>query len=141
MSEFIVTLVLIGFVVGGGLFIFWPDLVSTVKKPKREKAKREKALSIESIYEKHYSKEDELIEASKIMERYGDIHKAKEAIEERGSYIKRMMRDTSKYHHCPVCGSYNSKSYDDIHIQCECDAGKFRRAAKEMFKDAGHQIW
>jgi hypothetical protein len=143
MSELIITLLLLGFVVGGGVFIFWPDLISIVKKPAREKKKKSKLDSVNDIYRNNYSKEDEFIEANTMS---GAANKTPEqmktAIAERAHKIKQMMVDpVHNQHSCPVCGNYNQVRYDNIDIKCACNHSKFRRAANQMMVDAGHKIW
>jgi hypothetical protein len=143
MSELIITLLLVGFVVGGGVFIFWPDLTSFIKKPAREKKKKNKLDSVNDIYRNNYSKEDEFIESATMS---GAANKTMEqmkvAIQKRSEKIKKMMIDpVHNQHECPVCGGYNQVKYDSISIHCQCNHGKFRKAANQMMEDAGHKIW
>lgn len=143
MSELIITLLLVGFVVGGGVFIFWPDLTSFIKKPAREKKKKNKLDSVNDIYRNNYSKEDEFIESATMS---GAANKTmdemKIAIQHRADKIKNMMIDpVHNQHSCPVCDRRNGVQYEAVKITCECNHGKFKKAANQMMKDAGHSIW
>lgn len=143
MSEAVVTLVLLGFVVGGGFFIFWPDIAENIKKPKKAKLLAKEQETVESIYNKHYSKEDALIEASKYAKYHNiSIQEAKKKIELRGNLIKDYLRNPNQnLHRCPMCNSVNDFRYDDLHVSCSCNGFEFREKAKAMANEKGYSVW
>lgn len=143
MSGIIVTLVLISFVIGGGLYIFWPDLRSVITKPKKEKKKKQAYLNVEAVYRAHYSEEDELIEAVSYAKRHYDAFTITEAlarIQKRGDKIKIMLSNESTIQHCNMCNESNTTSshYGNISIRCSCDGARFKQRIMKMLKDTGH---
>lgn len=148
MSEVIVTIILVSFVVGGGLFIFWPDL-SSLKKPRKEKKAKSKIkkLNPHDIYLKHYSAEDALIETVWYLEnirfngRKASSSEIRSWIQERGNLIKKMIEQPSFIHVCPICHEDNHLKYEQVKIGCRCHQGQFQKKAQAMMKEAGHEIW
>ena len=143
MSGIIVTLVLISFVIGGGLFIFWPDLTSVITKPKKEKKKKQAHKSIHAIYRSHYTEEDELIEAVSYKKRHYnmiDINDAIARIQKREEQVKLMLSNTGGTQMCAMCQEViTAKSeYNNIRISCTCDGGRFKQSVLKMLKDTGH---
>lgn len=144
MSGIIVTLVLISFVIGGGLFIFWPDLASVIAKPKKEKKKKQAYKSIHAIYRSHYTEEDELIEAVFYRKKHHDMISTSDAlarIQKRGEQVKALLSNSGGgTQMCSICQEMMTikSDYYHIRISCTCDNGRFRDKIMKMLKETGH---
>ena len=143
MSELMVTLCLLGFVIGGALFIFWPDILSLFKrKPKAGKVKQD---SVDEIYLRHYTEEDAFLRAAnwKKWDEYikpKSFIEAKGLIDRRGHLIKEMIRDNKpSSHNCPICHGQNGRNaYYQIYSRCRCT--DFKKKPEEIAHEAGQDI-
>lgn len=156
MSEMVVAIILVSFVVAGGLFIFWPDLLSLfTKKSSGKKAKKSKKThSVQEAFDEFYSAEDELIDADAIMKgtgryygssRYGsefrDFQTARAAVRSRNERAKLILTDLGKNgYNCPVCNGSIMQHYDQIDIGCTCP-NQFRSKLSKMAEKLGIQTW
>jgi hypothetical protein len=150
MSEIVITLILIGFVVGGGLFIFWPDLFSFFTRPKRMKAQKSKQQLVHSMFEEHFTKEDAFLEAINLHDRghkYSHVRtrtldECKSLVEERGRQMKFFLQEPhSNPHNCPMCGNPNRVRHDEMDISCGCGDGTFRNKSRKMAQELGYRLW
>lgn len=143
MSEAVVTLVLLGFVVGGGFFIFWPDITEKIKSPRKAKLLIKEQETVESIYNKHYSKEDALIEVARYSKSNNiSLQEGKKKIELRGNLAKDYLRmPEQNAHSCPMCGNRNSIRSREIYITCNCNGYQFREKLQAMAKEKGYDVW
>lgn len=140
MGQLIVTAVLASLVVGGGVFIFWPDLSSKLpKKKEKQKKPSKEQVNAREIYRNYYTTTDELIELSNLMQDGMDKDSARDKLVERGDSIVEMLSNPNGQHHvCPVCHQDNRIQAGITSMRCRCDGGEFRKKVHSMVVDAGH---
>lgn len=135
MVEVVTTLVV--FVVGGGLFIFWPDITTAIAKPKKAKKIKSIKESIRSIYEKHYTAEDELIEGFSLAGSKASaltMQLTMQRLKKRGEGVITLLNKVDGDHRCPLCGHSNEYDayYGHFVVRCTCDNGQFRQKVSSM---------
>lgn len=153
MAEFIYTAVLAALVAGGGVYIFYPDLKKAAHWRPLKKAPDGTSqtpgdsvrLYVAELYETHYSEEEELLEAHRMIKRCDatSFAEAFDKIHSRQYQLIEMMtasriKDKSISGDCTLCGRYfYVKREGQVKSNCHCNALKFRQASEAMGEQFG----
>lgn len=142
----IITGTLITFVIGGGVFIFWPDLKNRVTQPKQKKKRIERLTeqqnTISKLYDDAFPAEEEFLEAVRYYEekRVDSLNEARSMVSHRGQLLKTFLQDPNKEgYQCPVCSGKTVLYYSEVRIDCTCKP--FITRAKRLIRDTGNKIW
>lgn len=141
MSQAILTAILTSFVVGGGVFIFGPDLKNSFRK--KVSPKKSANINYHEVYLEYYGAEDELIEAAEYVSTHSgtSLSQIRRLIAQRGISMERLLAKKEPEHRCPVCGVRNGTKYSSMDIACRCNNGLFKEKMKKMFTEHGFEIW
>lgn len=138
----IITGTLITFVVGGGVFIFWPDLKSKITSPKQKKQMSNRKREITELYDEHFSQEQLFIEAVMLYDnkQTDTLAEARGLLVQRGQLFKTFLASTEGNHYdCPVCSQHVRLHHGEVNVACTCKP--FNSHAKQMAKKAGYELW
>lgn len=148
MTGIVLMFIFLALVIAGGVFIFAPDFINARKKKQEEKNKPKKK-SVEAVFNSHYSKTDEMLEADKLARRsIGTFEDIRRTIQSRNILALKFLQDpVHNAYRCPMCAqqvSYSPIFYASdmkvMKINCGCPAHGFREKLSKAAEELGYDI-